>query len=369
MRYGFLAFALVLGIAISAATQHSKAASPRPAAQTPPGTPGEGEGGPLLNKIFERTRTARYSADYTAIIDQCQEALRIGVKDNDAIKYAEKLMAWAHNRRGELLAAAGRPTEALSDFSSALALDETHWRAFHNRGVSHAKEGSLEDALNDFNKALELNKTFVSTWYNRAEVKYQKGDFEAAVKDYNEALKLSPRDGAILNARGHAQYRIGHLREAQQDFAAAVELAPNNASAWVNLGDFYLNQGDYAQATRDYRQAINVNPQFGRAYQSAAWLLATCPDVKYRDANLAIECAKKAIELDGRKDFRYLDTLAAALANAGKFPDAVEVQKDAVKGITDNDSAPYEERLKMYMDKLPFREEVKKIASEGVERR
>ena len=368
MRHGFTAVALVLGFAIAAAAQDVKVPGPQPVGQAPSGTPGEGEGGGLLRRVYGKTATARYSADYTAIIDQCSEALRIGVKGDD-VKYAEKLMAWAHNRRGEILAAGGRATEALSDFSSAVALDETHWRAFHNRGVSHAQEGNLEDAMNDFNKAIELNKTYVNTWYNRAEVKYQQGEFETAIKDYNEALKLSPREGSILNARGHAHYRIGHLREAQQDFAAAVELTPNNASAWVNLGDFYLNQGDFAQATRDYRQAINVNPRFGRAYQSAAWLLATCPDEKYRDANLAVECAKKALELDGRKDFRYLDTLAAALANAGHYPEAVDVQKDTVKAITDTDSAPYEERLKMYMDKLPYRETAKKLASEGVERR
>ncbi|HZZ71102.1 MAG TPA: tetratricopeptide repeat protein, partial [Pirellulales bacterium] len=275
MRTAIAATLLVFGVSMAALAAEPKATTQTPALQTPPNS--EVAGGPMLRRVYQLTKTARYSADYTKIIEDCQQALQVGVNGPD-VAYAESLMSWAYNRRGEINATAGRDTEALSDFSSAVTLDEKNWRALHNRGVSHAQAGSLQEAMTDFNAALELNKSYPNSWYNRGELKYQQGDFEAAIQDYNEAIRIVPRDGSYLNSRGHAEYRLGHVKEAQRDFAAAVELAPGNASAWVNLGDFHTNQGNYAEATKEYRQAIQVNPRFGRAYQSSAWLLATCPD-------------------------------------------------------------------------------------------
>ncbi len=351
MRTGCFAFCIGWSFTLSVAAQQPKVAEP---AQTAPEI-GGGSGIGQLRLIFEKTKTAHTTADYTAIIQQSQEALRLGVKKED-LAYGERLMSWAYNRRGESHAAAGRPEDAVSDFSSSAALDPKNWRAMHNLGVSHANEGSFEDALTDFNHAIEIHASYPNSWANRAEIKYQLGKFENAIKDYNEAIRLAPKDGTAYTNRGHAQYRLGHFAEAQKDFGTAVELSPDNAAAWVNLGDYQFNRGNFAEASRDYRQAIRVNPRYGRAFQSAAWLMATCSDEKFRDPNLAIDSAKKAIELDGQKDFRYLDTLAAAYAAAGRFDDAVQTEKMAVQGVGTGDSKPYEERLHLYIDKQPYRQ-------------
>jgi hypothetical protein len=45
--------------------------------------------------------------------------------------------------------------------------------------------------------------------------------------------------------------------------------------------------------------------------------MATCPDSKMRNTDLALRAAQQALELLGRKDYRALGTMAAALANAG----------------------------------------------------
>ncbi len=58
--------------------------------------------------------------------------------------------------------------------------------------------------------------------------------------------------------------------------------------------------------------------------------MATCPDEVFRNPDEALSAAEKAIELDGENDYRYLETLAAAEANAGHFDDAVDTQTGAV---------------------------------------
>ena len=46
--------------------------------------------------------------------------------------------------------------------------------------------------------------------------------------------------------------------------------------------------GLYGEALADYATAIDLNPEFAHAYRNGAWLLATCPDSKYRDGENAI---------------------------------------------------------------------------------
>ena len=74
-----------------------------------------------------------------------------------------------------------------------------------------------------------------------------------------------------------------------------------------------------------------------RAYQNVAWLMATCPEERFRNPTLAVRAAKKALELDGATYLGW-DTYAAALASVGQYAQATAAQRKAVS------SAPAEEK-------------------------
>src|SRR4029077_9835552 len=128
----------------------------------------------------------------------------------------------------------------------------------------------------------------------RGELKYDQGDFSGALADYDRAIQLKRDDAGFYNSRGHANYRLGKIREALSDYNQAVQINPSDVAALVNRGDAYRDQGIYGPAAADYREAIRVNPKLGRAYLSAAWLMATCPDSRYRETDKAISAAQKA---------------------------------------------------------------------------
>jgi len=67
------------------------------------------------------------------------------------------------------------------------------------------------------------------------------------------------------------------------------------------------------------------------ALNTLAWLYATYPDAGLRSGEQAVALAERATELVGRKNPRMLDTLAAAHANAGQFPAAVETACKALE--------------------------------------
>ena len=98
------------------------------------------------------------------------------------------------------------------------------------------------------------------------------------------------------------------------------------------------------------------NEELGRAYQSIAWLMATCPDAQFRDAKRAVAAAEKAIRLDGDGDHRYVETLAAAHASAGNFAEAQRLQKKVIEMAPEAVAEGCRARLREYERDRPFRQ-------------
>jgi tetratricopeptide (TPR) repeat protein len=114
-------------------------------------------------------------------------------------------------------------------------------------------------------------------------------------------------------------------------------------------------QGKRDEAITAFREAGHVDPQKGRRYDRIARLLASSPDANLRDGKAAVEFATKACELTEWKSAYYLDTLAAALAEAGDFNSAVRRQTEAIALLTDaRQKEDFGKRLKLYQDRKPL---------------
>jgi hypothetical protein len=104
-------------------------------------------------------------------------------------------------------------------------------------------------------------------------------------------------------------------------------------------------------------EGICLDPRDGAAYNGLAWILATCPDAKYRDGKRAVEAARRSGELSGWRGVNAPGTLAAACAEDGDFDAAVQWQGRA-NGLYPGgkEKADGEARLKLYQAKTPYRE-------------
>jgi tetratricopeptide (TPR) repeat protein len=87
-----------------------------------------------------------------------------------------------------------------------------------------------------------------------------------------------------------------------------------------------------------------------------AWWLATCILPALRDGTAAVSFAEKAVAATNRKEPDYLDTLAAAYAEAGLFPKAVATEKEAIALTSDVKAKEhFTSRLKLYESNTPYR--------------
>ncbi len=298
-------------------------------------------------------------------------------------QYLLSLQAWLLHQRGETYSQMAAETsdrgdarasreldaKAMEDFDAALSLDPLRWKSYHHRGVCLALQGKFEEALRDFSKTLELRPDYDKAWFNRGEIHYEVGEFAKAVADYDEAIRRQPEDAGFYTSRGHAYFQLRRFEQALADYSQALSLDANNPELYANRGDAYRSMADWEKAANDFRQAITLDKQFGRGYQSAAWLMATCPDARFRNPALAVRSAEKAIQVDGSGEYIYLDTLAAALANSGQFERAQQVQQQAIQLAPPDNVGPLKQRLLLYAARKPYRQEIASTAERAATRK
>lgn len=327
---------------------------------------------------YALSKSAKTLDEFSSIIENCERVLAEPTTD-ETIKYAKQLAAWSYNRRGELYAqqaaalidkgddrkANELDALALDDFQQAITLDDTKWKAFHNRGVSLGLHGKFEEAIADFDVALKLRPDHVNAWFNRGEILSQLGRFDEAIGDYTQALKYKADDHGSLCGRAAARRQLGKYNEALKDISDALRIQADYAPAYCERAEIEMSLGQWQAAAEDFRTAARTDNQLGRAFRGVAWLMATCPELKFRNGKLALEAAEKAIAIDGEGDYRTLDVYAAALANVGKFDDAQATVQKAIQLAPQELQPPLQARLRLYANGQPFREPVRQAAAPG----
>ena len=160
------------------------------------------------------------------------------------------------------------------------------------------------------------------------------GRVDEAIDHYRQALKLQPDLSSAWNNLGNALLLKGQTNEAVSNFMAAIELLPMNAAAYSNMGANLLQRGYWEEAVTFCRRAYQIDPEDANVCNNLAWVLAVCPKESLRNGAEAVEAGQKAEQLTGGKNSLIIGTLAAAYAEAGRFPEAVAAAERALAMAT-----------------------------------
>jgi tetratricopeptide (TPR) repeat protein len=328
----------------------SKSSSPSPVISTD------------LLDAYRKTQSVTTDAEVTAIARVCSKVVPDTRRSKADREYASSLLAWSLNRRGEIRSAAAAErveagdlseadaldAKALEDYKTAVEYAPTNWRVHHNLAISLAMKGQYKTAIDRLNTVIDLKDDYANAYFNRGELNFELKQFPQAIRDYSRAIELTNTDPQYYNSRGHCQFMLENYDDAIVDYRRAVDLAADSAVYHTDLADALQFTGNWKEAAELYRQAVAINSQYARAYQNAAWMMATCPDKKFRNTELAISSAKKAIELEAAPTMRAFDTLAAASAATGNMLDAVKYQKRAVQLAVESERDEVKQRLALY---------------------
>ncbi len=220
----------------------------------------------------------------------------------------------------------GDNAAALAEWKKALEIDPDDARANNGIAVALSVTGNSEDAITYFRKAVAINSKFFEAFYNLGLELIKKNQLNEAIDAWLNAVRIRP------------------------DFAAAHE----------NLGYALYLQGKFAASLTHLRLALEDEPDRVSVLNLAASLLATCPDAAIRNGTEATALASHAQQLTSRKDAAILDTLSAAYAEAGRFPQAIETEQQAVALATQQGKPALANTLKAHLTRFksstPLRE-------------
>jgi tetratricopeptide (TPR) repeat protein len=201
---------------------------------------------------------------------------------------------------------------------------------YQNRGNSWFSKRDFENAAADYGDAIRLDPKNAANYYNRANTWTQKGDNAKAIADFDDAIKLNPKYADAYLNRAIALVNTGEIEKGLADYDELIRLTPQSSPAYNSRGWAYSKHGDFAKALEGYNESIRIDPSNTFAITNRALLLATCSDAKIRDGDKAVADATKLCELSNWKSDSPLETLAIALAEAGKFDDAVKRLQAAI---------------------------------------
>jgi tetratricopeptide (TPR) repeat protein len=318
-------------------------------------------------------------------------AAEAALRDYDTALRLKPNAEWFNNR-GLIKVDLKQYDAAIADFTEAMRLDPKMVVAYENRGQVYITHKNWDPALRDFSDALKLDAKYAPLYFKRTQIHLGRNDLAKAMDDVNAGLALDPKNHHALLVRGNIHMDRHDLDKALADYTKAIELnakfpeayfqravlhaakkehdkalkdsneglrlQPDNAAALAQRGWSLFMTKKYAEARADYERAVGLDAKEISALNNWAWMLATCPDDKYRDGKQAVALAKKACELTMEKDPGCLDTMAAAYAEVENFDEAVRYQNRVLedKSLDKELADEARIRLKLYMSKKAYRQ-------------
>jgi len=295
------------------------------------------------------TLTYYRNADYRSELSIWQDAVANAPRN-----------ARAHYNLGVALAKCGRVEEALTYSRKALEIEPDFAEAYNNLGTALGQCGRFDEAITCLRRALEIKPDFAEAHNNLGNALAGRGQMDEAIAHYRKALKIKPDFAEAHNDFGVLLGQRGRFDEAATHFRQALKIKPDFADAYNNLGNALSGQGKIAEAVVQWREAVRLRPNEIGFVNNLAWMLATCPEASVRNGAEAVELAQQAAQLCGGREPAILDTLAAAYAEAGRFPEAVHTARKALDLATQQNQQALVESIKakipLYKARTPFRE-------------
>jgi len=316
--------------------------------------------------IDEYLEAIRLKPDYPEAHNNLGNALASrGMFEQAMSHYSEALRlkpedAEAHSNLANVLVRKGKFKEAIDHYLQALQIKPDNFEAHYNLGIMLAHQGKFAEAIDHYSQALRLKPADAETHYNLGNALAGQGKFTEAIDHYWEALRLKANYAQAHHKLAVALAENGRVQEAIGHYYEALRIEPNSSLTHLQLASALARQGQTKQAIKHYQEALRLDPESTIVLNNLAWILATNGSSNFRDGARAVQLAEKACALSDYKNAVFLDTLAAAYAEAGMFNEALHTAQKAVELALAMErielAKDIEKRMQLYKAGKPFYE-------------
>lgn len=245
-------------------------------------------------------------------------------------------------------------------FRHALAVSEDNALAHLNLGAALQNQNKPAEALAQYQQVLQLDPGRHEAYSDIGKILDEQGKPQAALDYCRAAVQLDPNSSPSHNNLGLVLMELGDFKEAMSQFSEAARLDASYAPPRFQMGRIFLKLGRDAEAMPYFQEALKIEPDNYPMLIYVARVLAADENQQVRNGKEALALANKANQLAASPQSVGLDTLAMALAEAGRFDEAVQMEIQAINlaaaaGQKD-DAALMQERLQLYKKSQPYRE-------------
>ncbi len=239
--------------------------------------------------------------------------------------------AVAHSNIGGVLVALGKIDEGVGHLEEAIRLDPANGGPHYNLGMLRSRQGRVDEAIRHLTLAVRYRPDAADAHRTLGALLLGQGAARDGLEQLAEAARLDPQDAVARQLLGKALAEQGHVDEALRHLAEAVRLAPEGIEVRRLLGQLLFLKGRVSEAVVQLSRAVELRPDDAMLLCDLAWMLALAPDPTERDGLRAVELARRACELTGRREIGPLDILGMSHAAAGQFPEAITAAEQALR--------------------------------------
>jgi protein O-mannosyl-transferase len=232
--------------------------------------------------------------------------------------------------------------------------------AMHNDvALLYARAGNREQVAAHFAATVMLAPESAAAHYNLGTALFSVGKRDEARTHFLAAVRFDPGYANAYRSLGIVSQSEGKIEEAAGYYRQALDREAGDAVSHHNLGMLLHAQRKMPEAVAHYRDALKLEGNYVDAMFDLAWAFATSADPLGRQPGEAVRLAERGVELTRPQTAIALDVLAAALADAGRFDEAVTTAERALAlATTAKDERSIRDigsRLDLYRRRMPYR--------------
>lgn len=291
----------------------------------------------------------------------------------EALECFQKVLDVDPNDRSALLNMAGtlaglqRFDEAIQRYRQALAADPESPVPPTQLGLLYQQLGDLPQAEMLFGQAIERDPTYDPVMCAQGDLAIAQGDGDRAVERYAAAIAVNPRSVPALVNLGIIAAQQGQLDDAEMLFRKGVEAAPRDPLPRQNLARVATYRGRPEETAAGFEAILLDTPNDLSTVVALGWLRAASPVDAIRNADRALALADTAVRLTQRQSPDALDLLAAALAEAGRFDEALATIDEALQlttthPVSEQSLGLMQARRSLYAARRPYRSQPVAVA-------